>query len=696
MVEFNPDIKDADIPYYGKLSTPIGHVAPRSFTADTSKGAALKGIGDTLEVGAKVADELERGYIRKRATDVFTPQVEEHINDLEGMASNASQAARVPTDTETDGESLTTSGGGPSGPTLPPSAARGIKQAETLKAGVDAGKYSPAAYTSRLYALSQKLKSEVPPGYWDVLSHEIHKVTAEPTANANAHALIAQINTAAGAAEKDRTKLESEFYQNYKMPGVAQLHLLYRNRQISEDKARLELGNIQVNYYESERKKNAVASLEADDKTGEIIAGRAVSEQANVSAGYYFKNAVRSAGFDPDTEDGLSKFGDWVKDLPKDKAQALLAGLETAESQWATAVTNYANRPLPKDAAGNPDGKKTFASVCNTCVENALKGNGRQQFTAWKTLLKDGDVSPIKYTERMLKDIQNDEKLGIYNTAEGRNLIRLHEISAALGPQATDFYIRDDALNAKVKANVKTLLRVEEVSLLGGVPDPKTGEPPSLKSSAEKLSQEGDDGKGLTRLVEHIRQIRTPPRTPEDKVTQERAVEAAFHPRNFGLIARMPPDGGKHIYEQLTDRQMTDAIYNLGPKAWDTYSNWAKSTFSNEVLAPRVRELNTIQADTVGKATVAYNDGDGTIAPKFKVVVNGPETAYTRSVKSNVESLNKSLEHVHNIVKKEGGDTNAKIYEWLVGLGYNNGPAGAMRKAIKASATPPVEEGIPQ
>lgn len=720
---FNPSVKDVTVPFFLGL--------PKAISDQKNYGTALsEGLKGAAEVGTdvvKVAHTLTQqtldDSIHAKIDAVRDPYNYQLSQALDAARGNAQTPAAGGTVTRTD---VTGKPIGPRGsldllsqpdPAQMPAGLDNLTENLTSLGGARAnGKLSRTDYSARLDALAKDFRADYP-GWREYIDKKFESITGENPANALIKERIADINTFVGAAKAERDKIinagmtaihegvpdAAERLEIFKATGNTQAYLRFLNQSNAHKYAK---ALADAKFTET---KDTIADKQMQAE--QVVAKNIIQPMISAHIG----SILESAGVSSDPKAQQKAFDNMDPATSQNLAQNMRARAKWMEAEMRRKI----NAPIPGDPSGNSYGFYLKAEGTNKLIEDNMK-----PIYATADYLTNKETGLAGLQARLTQSWLEGTAYRIGGTPGfGEFMREAKVVETAIGPQAMST-VMTKLITDDLPTQWNNYSNARKIGAAAGTIDPATGKMRYLVDDvieAHKRVKEDDtipeaQKPKLTAEInqQFIQQIQSiaDPDTPI--ALKQKYIERAFSEEGKGLLAQIERDGigptgkkGKFsVYNELTDRRMTDAVKALGGKHWELYKNWAESTWSNELLKPEVRaltaDINSSAGKDIGKLDIqlTWNDKAHTFGATFGVLGQPTRGAVERDIVNRVVQdriedtivrLNGTLSKYAYIAKTEGLDVNtyvAKALLQIIGQNPTEPTAQAFIDAIHMTTRP--------
>lgn len=709
MSVFNPQVDPTRDPNFFKYSDSISQ--PK---ADESKGIALKTIGEGLEGGVKLADTVVKDVIK---SDVYS-QVDAERKGFSTALTNTRNFGNPagPNTPAGNDPANTVVEGTPGGPvdlfsgqkaTVPSAINAGIRQAGVVQAGLDGNKISQTTYYQRLDDIAVKMRTAYP-GYRDYIDQQISHITGVTPANAYVDSIIQDINRAGANANKEKDFWVHQIV-NSGFPGNDEVLAQFEKDGNHNRVAQYLAYNNGIR--SSLALKKAAYENKNNDRATQIQNGEDYANEAAMTAATtHFYNSQRFTNGDQSPADIADKMAD-LSLHPEKANDVAYQGLGERYAALHAQAYNQTMRLLTSPQKG-ADGRlvapvsdtigpeKTKAIVDKTV--DALYGKTRE-------FIADKQFSPAYSLQNAASATANNALFKIFTdpTVGGRiqTAAALNKAAPNLTPVITGKLLGSN-LDTEL-ADVVMEQGRQAIAQTGGKYYGVDGKIYSFKQSLEELEQASNiSGKPVPpQAAKNLTQIRKaitdPSATPEsisntvkyyfdpvvNKGVMNKFMDDYYDPAKGGMVK-----GRSSAFADLTDENVTKAIWANGKTDWDKYSTWSKGEFAIQ-LGSFVRELNSdgkpYHEDVTHYITnrLAWDaDKKQLIANKIEVK-DGKETDLGPN-DSYVRNINMGFRSMATIAKTEGSNIDAYLFKTLRDNGFTptkdieGVPAQIMRSLI--------------
>lgn len=688
---FNPDVPPEQDRFYGRLSKAIEPIHP-----DVSTGALIKDIGDISSSAIKVAHTLTQQDLHDQIIASIDTERQKATTQLEGMYAaytgrgGTAQQPQVgaPNTPSAVGAIAGASATGTAYDLFKPDAAAGLptdlktlpSQIDTLTAAKASGQFSKTFLDARYETLAAEYRARFP-GWRDYIDNEFKRVTGENPANAKIRGLIGDINSYAGAALHDRNHvfslLSTEAAKGNLVAAKWAGAMSRGEASASDGLAALSASNAQE-YYNNKRVKEiaaANANRTFQQTMAEDFTTHFVSQEATDALAATYQTA---------------KITDSSKlpDLSKDPEGALNLGKMFAldKMKLQTALEAKLKQPWVDRATGQPilSGGKPIVmwDILGAEKAQALIASGLKGYDEHTAFLagKNPDLSPPHFIVQMNKAKIDVTKRDLFDDpSTGGSFRTLAGIEGIVGSQAVPAFL-STLSGIDVAPHIEHAIK--DSLMRGATGAPKADSTPSSLTDDITRIRSKDKGaaadyRTFASTIDWLtKSIDDPTVHPTIK---QNLINYTFNPKNYGLIARLDKEGQYSMFGRLTDPALVASIKAQGGAGWDTYKNWAKHTFGDELLSPSILELNGMTLPTGYTLTFENKTHQMDILNErgrsVLYSIEGPRPGRMQispQIKRNIINLNYGLDHIRPIMEAEGGDVNYSLAKYLHQLGLNN------------------------
>jgi len=286
MAKFNPDIPEAtSLDYYGRLSRPITAIPGQKYTADTSTGVALSGIGDVVESAAKVSDMLIKDSAAQAVESKLDPLTKQHTQEVAQVRDSMYGSKLAQNQPSLVGNQQPSTAGADIDPSkVPPGITRGLGRIDSLSSIRQSGKMSETQYKGEVDKIASDIRSQYPSIYRRFIDRHIAEVTGIPhTANAYVQSMIGDINDAVAHRDAEHNKIDSKILSNLELgPDMAHLREQWKNGKISDEGILSTIAQRSSYKYGLEVQKLALSADKETQEANTRAAGRVMNQEANV------------------------------------------------------------------------------------------------------------------------------------------------------------------------------------------------------------------------------------------------------------------------------------------------------------------------------------------------------------------------------------------------------------------------------
>jgi hypothetical protein len=695
MAEFNPPVQPAsgtDLPsmHFPFLSREISPLTP-----DKSKEIMLKGVGQALESGGKLADEAYTQIARNDTRATVDPIEKEYQDSLQNAYDQLHGSGLDPNSTSLTSQTAQQYG------SLPgdlKNLGRDLDIKETARAN---GKIPETAHYRDLIDTATRLRNKYP-GKRELIDQEISRITGVHPANQYVRSLLGDINSFVEAGKAARNRLETQAVEGLKA-GTIDYSLFAEwkkgdGRVTDDDIYKALATGGQMKY----RHEQNMWSLEENKGTFEEQKRNAESV---ASQDGYAKLDKAMDGFlvgsDLNHPEKLRDYMDGVTSgripMPSgEEAERLAVNLNGFKQKIMTDIR--------KGWAETANGQsKSLSSRLGDSQEKVLK-NLSDELDGWIGVLKSGkDMDIATLAARQVKaaaasgerGLQNDPKLGAITRT-------LKAIKDTMGPEAFAIFYQQ---NQQAFDSLRNLDQKSEfmqaAQKLVSQPDIQTGTMDTFKKMVETAKVKGISGqegaKFYSQLVDMVPAMLG---KSVDDQTKENVVNRVFGADNHGVIQLfnkdgvsdkgVPISGQYHVFNTLLSHQNIDHIWKLAkdtnkPELFANTQMWGEHEFGT-LLRNEIQDMNTAKIDASG-VEIGYDPKDHKFAAKGSNPKGTPPPYLARLL----QRVNSGLYSMNHIYEKSGEQsTDIYLYRLLTSSGLNTDVANKMVKAIEIAHGNPV------
>lgn len=676
MAPFNPDVKDV------KPVNPIGwsHSAevPGSFASGLSE--AIKGIGSTIQLGAKAGVDLVEQNIDTAARDKIEPIKNDRIAELAGedFRLKLGLGERPSTDTASITE------GNVSDLAVPGDLKREIKSLSILPDARANGKISPSDYYGRLMAASSDLRSRYPVGFRDYIDKEISKITGVDPANAYMQSLTADINANQTHVQAERNKIASEILTLHgKDPTAPQAYENFRNGG-SIREATNWISRVKAVDVKHERIMADLAEKSALDKSDETSAERSFTEFAALKVATTSKNVSAVNGLSSE------KIREITINQLQNKGEALTSEqfLSLANAQRGFMEANRAALVQELNFVDTNPNSKTYRPVPlarilgekgNKIIENALSSDAEIV-----KQLSDGKIGLVMNTKLVTEALQNDSANIYWKDPAFQKQFGFIKALETAGGQGAVTQGWASAVSTGLPDVQKVSIQTK-IANLATAPDPRGPQfkdVNNLKDAIQKVGDEadklGDDRYKFKTMDQVIKLIDgkdsfsiTDPTTKPQVVTN--LFKNFFSPDTRGALRLIQTDmkdprtgqvipGQESWYKRMTSPEVVAKAAIQDDITKNDYLTWTQMTFK-DIFTNSINNLGA--KEFTGAYTVSWDLKDP-VSP-LKVSVNNLQamgdirrfTGKSSPIEDDIRSVNKGLTGLLSVYRGMGMDERA-------------------------------------
>lgn len=680
MAAFNPEVKDV------KPVNPIGWSksadVPSQFASGLSE--AIKGIGNTIQLGAKAGVDLVEENINKTTRDTIEPIRDDNIARLAGEDFKLKLGV---TDTPTDKESnASITQGNTEDLAVPGDLKRELKGLSILPDARANGKISETGYYGRLMSAASDLRSRYPVGFRDYIDKEISKITGVDPANAYMQSLVGDINAAHTNAQALRNRALGVVQDVIGLdPNVAPEVW----RRVSSGQWTPDQGIAYAAPFLAIKAKHDVTMQQVAEQ-------KATQEATKTSVLNSFSKMAASTAYE--------QLNSTFKINGIDNNERLSEVIENHRAGRVTLTTDQAYQYGDKALAMKQAYVSTMqkALYADPRVYGILQKEGLDAidqnakiFDHMADNFYNKDVGAALSTKRKMEGIQNDIALRVWTQdpkasailgmtkvirdAGGDTMVSRWEQRLVAGgaDEVMDTYIKkvtsDLATPDRPTVAVKEVKNLDEAIAKGVAAQKIYNKPLPTYFRAIQEMVHGDKFSLLD------------PETP--KSMKDEIGFRLFNQFNVGALRQIQIDkrdpktgemlpGQESWFKAWTSPEVVQAVnQNLRPEVRQMYYDWVKLT-NEDVFGRAIRDLGSMNIE--GAYTVSWNNTSN--PPRLEVKTSrtdNPTDAYRgdvrRALRSNplqdtVERVNKSIEGLSNVFRGQNlamEDVEAKIFQSL-------------------------------
>lgn len=677
MATFAPYVSPTNDPNYLNYSKPISNIE-----GDKSSGMLLKGLGDVLDGGVAVADQITKDVINteirtgvEKQRDAFTTALVAYADQQAGAGvipspqSQAVAGVKAPLSLAANEQNM------PAGVQAVANRVQSIGTAITQ----NSGKSNDTLYTGALASMRKTIATKYP-GYVDYIDQKIAQVSGIEPANAYYRNLMEDINRNAtqGKSEVDKAIALGRQYLGYdpQMPGYIEAVRQGLPGSIQNLEGRInDVASKKIQFDELERLRKVRDWGKEDDTVNQT---NQFAKEIRSKAKLAWEGVVQIPGLNsPQTiQQLLDDQRAGRISLTDEQNSALLNAATLARDTWQRqSVEIMRSRGYTQSIPKKEERDKIIADE-GFFFEQQIQS------------IKDKTYGTMYGNERRMKSIQDDtgvsllthKDMGAYN----RTVAGLRQI----GGDNWVNYVQAESLKAGVTPALKDF--IQDVKLKIGQPvNPANPEDSrSIYEDVKKAQQAKiNPNTGLyDDLVGNVKFIsmKEPPKGVDARQffdVKKNIVDYMFDPtKNGKLVDRFSKDftdsdgvyhpGKFAMYDTLTQRGIVDNIWDMKDQAsWQKYRDWNELSF-RKLFGENVMGLNNAQQDQSMLKRVVWNSDTKQFALEFNKPVTTVDQRYATWANEQVRELNKGLRNLAYMHDKEGKDTSAYLLETLTAMGY--------------------------
>lgn len=697
MANFAPEVPQAPEPNYLRYSRP-SNFAP----INRGPGELIKTVGEGLTEGIRATDSVVKAgissYINTEATKEQNNQIgllESQYNSLTGANLNTQNRQSSSLMSFADENK-------------PDAIKNAPDKMDAMAMWRAKGGYVSSAYDAQKNTFLKDLRSQYP-GYTSFIDSQASRTFGDRNANEYIGALRSGIQVAESKIDSEQKRTENMVDSFYKEGNISNVHYsLYKQGKMSADQLINEGGiNAAQNKQwemisrrnsakESEYKINAVEAEHAADSRRDVLLSRAAKDIAAVTG---TDSTPKFIKYKAELDAGRREY------LKPEEVQQFNNSLEQNKNMF---LQSYST-DLVKSGLAEKMGSDVFTRKMKEAGEYYDSMNGlpdSKDYAAKHSLQKWMEVKTesehlsreMSDTGRILRGFKDAQ------TMVGSNM----GIEGPLSTMAGDW-----ATKAEGNKALHALVFDAGVNAIAG-PDkenPSTPEP-NIHADINKLHSLGFKGDAHQIVLSFPDKITDPNLSDEQK---RNLVDYTFGGDGAKLLPQIAKEtirtypvsgqgratvGRMSILDNLFDPAKRDAIYALGGKSWQTYTDYVdKST--KTLLGSELKDLDNISAQHYNLTWDSKNSTLG-IVRSSAIMASGRVSAsppVTPMLNDEINNVNRILKGIKGVAEKQPGlDVNTYILKALTegGLPENSPVAKQIMNAIIAShPTQGMPEGTP-
>lgn len=684
MAIFNPQVQDINTPDWTNTSRPISQ--PES---DKSKGMILSTIAGGLETGAKIAEDTMQDYLKEKVSagvDALRDTSIAAYTNIRNSQVTGTQPAQSAMETAGFRGSLVRSG-----ETVPDSLQAGLDRAENISlAKSQRGSANDTLYTASLYALTKQLRAEYP-GHRDFIDQQIARISGKNPANAYMDNLLSDINRASTGQDVFQKQIMSKAAANM---GDAEVQKWWLAAQQGVPNAMQGLTSA-VFKAEGQKAQHESWKIRNEETKGDQAADADLAtSQLEVRA-----QQIVDKHMDPVVDIPGLTTPTTMRRLIQDSMEGKMALTPEQHSQLLSAMV-AARSQAADDLQMTTDKEGYSRRIRNPASVEAINNRQLAYMDRQIDNIKNKEYGSLFEAKRRATAMQDQTNLQVNTSPIGEWTRQRSYLNEKLGPSWMNYL---DSLGLQTGGNLKQLQSFFNDSMVrASVSDDvrRDGVVKSMYSDlvAAKTAKESGvkaPDKIYDNLVDNVKLLITAEKEGKTDVAKE-VVKYTFDPRKNGKIVEFfgrdfyDDKGNFHsgkfaVYDTLTQPKIVDSIHNLRDKeAWGMHKDWQEMSFKtlfSEDVKDLDRKINWAQM----KSTKLNWDSDNN-----KFFLSGPavdksrkfdpsippqalpaDVANVRIVESTLANLQKGLDNLSYMRKKEGSDTNSYLFQMLMDLGYS-------------------------
>lgn len=685
--------------FRGKKQQHLGEAQQYEGKAEAFEGqgfeALFKGLGDIFTSAVKTADSVIKSEIDAELYSAVDAERTAYTKQLIDTGKTATPAELVPAQGTVQSDELSSQGRRSS---VPMEIDEGLKQAEAMTAARANGKMSQTDYIARINQLAQRMRSRFG-GHRDYIDAKMAEVSGMNPANALVRSLIQDINATVTAQNAGRNKLESKILQHIDdIPGLQNDYIGWKQGNITDT-------DILTKINKSLSWKNDIEHRAArlKDRQGwladtKITDEQNLSEIAGQKINTFFTGML--ARIPPSTMRQIQS-GEIMDpaEVQKIGQQVLAERANVYQAIYSDALKIGYNKNNSLGAAGVTKIINEQMALFDNFADRLLKGDA----SAAVAMTKQNDAIVDKTQNQMLTE---PGAMGVYMRA-----------TSAGRKAGGDFMVQkitQGVLGQGLQSSTEAWLE-RQLQVLHGNPDPTKPLTPN-----DILNKAKESGVGIPKVnaivAKQIDNLADPKIEEEGRLNLLRQY---VHPKNYGFVGQFSQDrwntpdgtyqrgaqfirGRSDVFANITSPKNIDAVWQLADKhdanLKKQYTDFVQYSFAKDLYQKDIGNLSEIANDKFMQ--IAWNTSSNKIevvpnmvAVRSTLATSGPESAMEgiidqrlRFHQTSVERLNKGVEGLVNLAKKQGIDPDVYVLQTLRDAGVRFDKGGFAEKLTDSMA----------
>lgn len=631
-----------------------------------AEGADLQAYGDLFKNIVNVADFAAKGGvaivkkdIEDKVYDIADRERQQYTRTLEQIkAAGGVNSILAPPGTDASGEA--------------PQEIQDLgDNLATLKTSKDNGKISSSYYEGRLLAEAKKLRAQYP-GFREEIDAQFAKVTGSNPANAYVRALTSDINKMAAAGSSEVKKAENYILQRTGYPGAQDMLEKVQT-------GRATLGDVVAwsapyEQQDTELKRRAAVfndnNLSRQDK--QVKVGALFDDAAGIAVSRAAEQMANRMGIP--TGEAALRMDNMIKNgnNPIPQQQWIQWGQETAQIKSALSIqmSRDADRTGATAILGKDEVNKRIAAALKP-----LDDLGERIYNK--------DMGGYYQLTQELKGINDVAQKGLLTNPKLGPRLQVMQALKNIGGEQNLQKLSLDIIKGDYSEDLKTYMSGWTKNFATQYNMKSSGVPVTFNDAIDDIKQKGLSDKRLNAaMLNEVNKITDGTLSDEIRLNYARA---AFSPENRGMISKLnadgvdkmgrPVSGQNAIFQKFTSPEMTKSMFALGekdPQAWKNYTDWARETFSSELLNQDINKIAQIRNPHV---RVGWDSDNQRFVPRYDTTPSKSELALGNFARTNpnsdpeyniveraVNRINSGLDNYKNIAKASG----ANVEQFLI------------------------------
>jgi len=632
----------------------------------------LKGIGDVIESGVKVADFGVRDYL---ATNIRS-EVEgerQKLTDAANLGLDVASGKITPT-IETDPSGIghvsvgTTEAKDAEGPldllsreSQAPGQLKNdlSRSVSTLQSAKDARKIPDIMYDSQLSAIAKRYRSQFP-GYSDYIDNIVSGITGRDPANHYIQGVLSLLAATKAGAE-DGTKRDLALMDKYiELPGMDMMQQRYKTgatdpftgRPVDGNSIRSFINKHTVAKWNSEQGDRELKDVENDVKLSKIFGTARAQSLSIETADKYFYSMQAAGGKtldelvnDPEITKNPERLAELIPALQNMKAGYL------KEFRALTTKVPEGSRRSTAEAVGDDINK--IATEGGAVFDNMIKA------------YTEGNAAKAAVLANAVKVRTNQATLKLWNDPRMAPFMDIMSGVEKFGPEFQGLWYRGFIQrNQQLQGGIGQYIGEQMTKAITQPERQTTGETftliQAIKDAKEKKLPVAQVFGQYFELIDGDTGL-TGTKTPIS--TQVEIARFLFDPKNLPLLQEFEAgDGRNRLYQRLTNGNVTEVMEKLKKvdrTLWTNYKDFSTHSFQNVLFKQDIKELASIQK--IPKTILEWNTDSRVPYWKLHDISKDQPTrndagrfaqiAYSNKV---LNKLNGGISMITNILEKDG------------------------------------------